>query len=361
MGVDFLPYAIETTRGTKPGAPAYKFLRVTKGIVPKVNYKDEVRKQFMGVNSSLGYPTATRKDQSFAHSIEAIFSPEEFVDFFKFVMGHAGVRATIDTDGYKGLMYPVRMPYGAGNPLLDQAMLFSPNTDEEGVTKSQDFGGERPFSITIKGKQGEDVTITIELKGAGDWIGAPDQAATPNPVFSVRVPYTGQGVAWYIGAGAARTGTAPDFTDIAPGTMDRFYPDEFTIKITNGLDDKAILNGIVGPSKTVRNKAFEVEIDFTMDYNDPTSGFSSAAEFKRLATGITMSSLMCILDNFETINTTETYQTLFDIPRALFSSDAPERDVEGKTPSLKMKYKSMIDPAIGYPIAVQTKDKTAAY
>lgn len=362
-GEQYLALYEETTRGTAPGSPSYKFLQIIKGW-PKFKPTDESRKEFAGVSAAMGDRTVRRKESQYMAPLEFYYRPgAEIGLILKHIMGFAGTRATVDTTGKKGLLYPAApMPYGSGAPLEDKAIGLVSNLDEEGTTKAQTFGGSRFKSLSMTLKGTDEVVISVEGQGAGSWVGPADQTATAGMTMPTIEPFNCADISYYIGSGIDRTGTAPNFTAIAPGTMTEIFPDSTTIKITNGLDDKVVGNGVKGPSQTTRTGQFAVEVDMDLDYRDPASGFSSADEYKALLTGPKTNSLLIVMTHPDLAGAaTENYKTVIDIPLMWLTAERAEPDNEGKTPVQKLTYKHLIDPAVGYPVAILTTDKAAAY
>jgi len=362
-GEQYLAFYKETERGTAPGGPSYKFLQIIDGW-PKFKPSDEPRKEFAGVNTALGDRTVRRKESQYTAAPKFYYRPgAETGTFLRQLLGFAGTRTTVDTSGKTGILYAnTAMPYGSGLPLEDEALGLVPNLDEAGTTKSQVYGGFRPASATFEFKGTDDVVVTIEGQGAGGWVGAVDQAAIGGVSLPAIEPFNCSEVRYYLGSGISRTGVAPDFTAIAAGTMKEFKPDSLTLKITTGLTDKVVGNGIKGPSKTTRSAQFSVEVNAECDYEDPSSGFSSADEYKRLFSGPATNSLLIVMTHADLAGAaTERYQTIIDVPLMQLNAERAEPDNEGKTPSQKLAYKSLIDPAIGYPIAMITVDRAASY
>jgi len=362
-GEQYLAFYKETERGTAPGVPSYKFLQIVGGW-PKFKPTDEARAEFAGVNTALGDRSVRRKESQFSASPKINYRPgEETGIFLRQVMGFAGVRSTVDTSAKKGIMYPsTAMPYGSGQPLEDEALGLVSNLDEAGVTKSQAYGGFRPASLTFEFKGTDDVSLTIEGQGAGDWVGAVDQAAIAGVSLPAIEPFNCSEVRYYLGAGIDRTGVAPNFTAIDPGTMKEFLPDSLTLKITTGITDKVVGNGVKGPSKSTRSAKLQIEVNADTDYEDPASLFSSADEYKRLFAGPATNSLLIVMTHADLAGAaTEHYQTIIDVPLMYLNAERAEPDNEGKTPSQKLSYKHLLDPAVGYPVAIITVDRAAAY
>lgn len=363
MADQFIALCEETTRGTMPGSPSWLYLPITGKLQPSFAPKDESRKEFRGADTALGDSTVLRRESQWTWTLECNWYPGPEVGLLlKHLLGKAGSRSTVDTSGKRGILYPLAMPYGTGYELEDKAIGFAVHTDEAGTSKYQYWGGGRVKSCTITLAGTDDVKLSFEIVGAGEWIGAPDQTALGGVSFPTVSPFVTSDALFCIGSGVSRTGTAPDFTAIGAGTMDPFRPDDVTITITNGLDDKVVINGIKGPSLTSRMNQFTVEVATTIDYADPGSGFSSADEFKSLFSGTRTNSLLMVLDNGELAGAaTATYQAVLDFPLFLLNADTPERNTEGKTPSTKLTYRSLYSATTEYPFALMTTDKAASY
>ena len=364
MSNQYLGQCEETARGTLPGVPVWRFLPLIKGMNPKFSPKDEARKEFRGVDVAMGDATVRRKESQFTVAPEAyLYAGVEIGMNLKHLLGFAGVRSVLDVSAYKGILYPLTMPYGSGQNLADKAIGYSPNLDRDGATKSQYHGGVRYKSGTLTIPMGDDISIAFEGQGAGDWIGAVNQAEIGGASFpSDTLIYHGSMARFYIGAGASRTGTAPDFTDITPGTMSQFLPDDFSLKITNGLDDKLVGNGIKGPSKSYRTGQFDWEANFTVDFTDPAAGFSSIDEFEAMYSAPKTNSLMVVITNTILAGaTTAYYQEVIDLPLGHITSDNPDPDNEGKQRKVKFNVKRLMPTGGLKPLHWMRTDRATAY
>lgn len=364
MANQYVAFCEETTRGTLPGVPAWKFLPITGKLQPTFAAKDEPRKEFKGADTALGDSSVVRRESNWTWTLECSWYPGAEVGMLlKHALGKAGDRAVTDTSAYEGILYPVATPYGTTAPLLDKALAFAINTDEEGTTKCQIYGGGRIKSVSIALKGLDDIKLSFEIAGAGSWVGAADQTAIAGVSWPVATPFCTSDALFYIGGTPVRTGTAPDYTALAAGTALPFRPDDLTIKFTSGIEDKVVINGVKGASKSYRSKQFTASVDGTIDYTDPTAGeFSSADEFKRIFNGPATNNIIVVLDNAQLAGAaTANYGAVIDLPYMLANLTAPERGTEGKTPSMKLAYMSLVDATTGYPMAMITTDKAAAY
>jgi hypothetical protein len=362
MSDQYLSLYEETTRGTKPASPARKFLPVIKGLAPKFMPKDEPRKEFRGSDTALGDGSMIRKSSQYTFAPECYLYPgSELGLLLKHLLGHAGTRTIADTTAYRGILYPLAMPYGSGAELSDKALGLEPNIDRDGTTKSQTWGGCRLKAATINIKPDEDVTIAFEGQGAGGWVGAPGQTATAGVSFTAIDPYAFSDATFYIGTGADLTGTAPDYTAMAAGTMKQFTPDDMTIKINNGLDDKTCGNGIKGPSKTERTAQFSAQLDFSVDFRDPSSGFSSIDEYEAQFSGPRTTAIMVVLTHLSLAgSSTEHYKEVLYFPLIQNTCESPDPDNEGKQTKAKFSGKTM-SPSGSKPLYWMRTDQTTAY
>lgn len=364
MSDQYLAFCEETVRGNKPGSPTWRFLPVISGLSPKFSPKDEPRKEFRGADNALGDVSVRRKESQFTTNIEAHLYPGvEIGVHLKHLLGFAGSRSVVDTSGYKGILYPMTMPYGSGQSLEDTAIGYSPNVDRDGTTKTQYHGGDRKKSATLTIKPGEDITITFEGQGAGPYIGAANQTAVAGASFpSDTLIYHGSMAKYYIGTGASRTGTAPNYTDIGPGTMTEFAPDDFTLKITNGLDDELVSNGIRGPSHTIRSAQFDWSADFSIDFRDPSSGFSSIDEFEAQYSAPRTNSLMVVITHTLLAGAATAYYTeIIDLPLGMVTIENPDVDNEGKQRKAKISVKRLLPSGGLKPLHWLRIDQATAY
>ena len=141
----------------------------------------------------------------------------------------------------------------------------------------------------------------------------------------------------------------------------QFKPDSLDITITNGLKDKVVGNGVRGPSKTTRSAQFKTVVACPTDYEDPTSGFSSAQEFKKLFAGVATNNLFVTFDNGDLAGSaTQTYQAFLDLPLMMQQNPKKaDRYADGKTPGLKLAFESLNSSVTNYPLALQLVDQAA--
>jgi len=349
-------------RGTTPGT-GLKFPPLSGKPEPSPDFKDVPRDEFRGQSSRLGNVTVLRQSSAWAHALEGALYPIDIMGtLFKHALGFAGVRAVVDTTGYKGIVYPPEaFHYGPGGNLEGKAVGVIPNTDIDGVIKSQVFGGGRIKGFKLESKRPDDVKVTFDVIG-GPWIGAPGQTATAGASFTSLKPFNSADLICYSGTGITRTGVGPDFTDIAPGDMVPFVPDSLTLTWDSNIGDEDVSDGLRGPAKTEVKGQAKATLEFTMDFSDPLTGFSSYDEWAALHSGPRQANFLFKWTGPDLAGSlTELHKLLADLPAMNMIGSPPERDNSGKTPKMKFKYESLFDPTCKYPIALMIVDKASAY
>lgn len=362
MANQFVALYEETTRGTKGATPL--FLPVMNSLLPTYSPTDEPRKEFRGSDTALGDLSAVRRSEQWTYSLECAWYPgAETGLLFKHLLGSVTARSVVAAStAYEGIQYPVAMAYGTGANLGDKAIGLEVNYDDgNGTTKSRYYGGGRVKTVAITGEGTDDVKLVFELMGPGEYIAA-ESTETAGASFPTLSPFLASDLLLYAGSGVTRTGTAPDYTALEPGSMTPFRPDSLSLTITNGLDDKVIMNGVKGPSWTTRTGQVQVELSVPVDWDDPSTGFSSKDEYDKLFAGVSTNSFMIVADNGAIAGTSSVnYSATIDLPAMLNNSETPALTNEGATGTVGLTYTSLNDTTTSYPIALSTVDVAAAY
>jgi hypothetical protein len=359
--VQFIQIEEETTRGTSVGSSLLS-IPVMGTLLPAFAPTDESRKEFRGACTGLGDSSVVRRESQWTYSLECAYYPGAATGLlFKHLLGKSGARSVVDTTGYEGINYPLVQPYGTGRELADKAIGIWVVYEKEGTSYKSYYGGGRVTSCAVSAEGTDDVKLTFELAGPGEYIGS--EAANDLTFTAPTVtPFVSSDISMYIGSGISRTGTAPDFTAIAPNTMDVFRPDNLNVTITNGLEDKVVMDGVKGPNKTSRANQFAVEAAFTIDLADPASGFSSWDEYAALFAGTHTNSVLVVMDNGELAGSaTSNYETIIDLANLLANHETPEISAEGQQGTVNLTYVSLYDETAEYPVAVFTTDQESVY
>lgn len=361
MPTQYMALVEEAARGTDP-ASGYFFTPVMDALQPTVNYDDQPRVEFRGDDTGQGNSTLVRRGGQWTYSFKFAYYPGvEIGTLLKHFAGFAGTRSVLDTSAYEGIVYSLTDIYDTGN-LGTKAIGLVMNSDEGGTTKAQYYGGGRITALTIDFQNVDDVIISGTIQGPAEYIGDADQTATAGATFPVAAPFSTDDCLFYVGPGISRTGTAPNFTAIAKGSMATFKPDNLTLTMTNGINDKVVMDGVLGPNKTFREAQWNIEVSAAIDYEDPASGFSSADQFKLQFSGPQTSSLLIIMDSGEVAgDTTETYKSIIDFANASINLDTPARQSDGTQPTTNVNLKSLWSATAGYVLGIFTTDKASAY
>ena len=365
MAIQAIAIVEEVTRGTFPGSPTYNWLPVTGTLFPTFTPTDEARSEFRGNDSALGNSedSLVRRESQTTYALECAAYPGIATGLlFKYLLGKEGTRAVVETTAFKGPLYPLAQPFGEDNELVDGALSIVVLYDKEGTTFKKIYSGLRDFDFAFAAEGTDDIKFTFNMKAPGEFISA-EAVNDLTPDYSGLVdPYTSSDLLCYIGTGASLTGTAPDYTDIAPGTMDQFCPDSVNFTLVSGLDDKVQMCGVQGPGKTFRSAQFTSEINLPIDLEDPDTGFSSWDEFEKIFIAPSSNILMFVLDNGVLAgDTSVTYSMTFYFPAVLFNPDTPEVAPDGTQPTINLNYTSLFDNVAEKPFIMQTIDQESAY
>lgn len=333
-------------------------------LKPKFNPVDESRKEYRGADTGQGDSTVRRKESQWTHSLECYWYPIAAVGvLLKHALGFADTRAVVEITGYRGILLPQNLPFGVGALLGDSAIGIRVNYDDgEGTTVSKVYYGGRITKVSISGEGADDVKLSFELAGPGPFIGAEAAGTTPPDFSALPSPFNAADARCYVGAGITRTGTAPEYTNLAPGTMSAFEPDSWSIEITNGRNDKIVANGVRGPSKTTKESQLSVTANFPVDIRDPSSGFSSHDEIEAQFSGPRELPVLIVLDNGELAgNTSANYGAVIEIPRLRVDPFDEEFNTEGKIPTATIAGSHLYSLTTEYGVAILTTDKETAY
>jgi hypothetical protein len=283
---------------------------------------------------------------------------------FKHLYGISSVSGPVDTTAYQTNYYPESMPYGTGRTLVDKAIGVVPNLDDgAGTTKSRYVGGMRNVDgFTIEVDPAADVTINMPFQGPGQYLGS---LATLEAIGTLPTvdPYVGSDVTCFTGSGVSVTGSAPDYTEIGEGTMDQFAPDTLSITITPGRSDKSILDGVDGANHTTREDGSQVKVElkYTIDFEDPASGFSSADLYEaNLAAMQYIPHVIKFTSATLAGSATEKYEDIFYMPRMKLVDSVKTISNTGGQPSVEFSFESRNDTTDLAPIFHQSTNQNSA-
>ena len=364
MAKQWIEIAEQAARGIIVGDEVWHPLVVNNNLKPAFNPVDEPRKGFRGNDTGQGDSDIYRKESAWSYAMEFESVPSAArALLLKHTFGLIASRSVVDTTAYKGLLLMANLPFGAGAALGTKALMFRINYDNgSGGNASKIYHGGRITTLGIKGSGSEDIMMTCEVNGPGEFITAA-AAGTATPDFAaLPAPFNSSDTRLYIGAGAVRTGVAPNYTALAAGTMKMFVPDSFDIKIDTGRKDKTVMDGVRGPNKTYKDAKLAITASFPIDIEDPSSEFSSYDEIEAQFTGPREFPVMLVMDNAELAGAaTATFQEVWDLPRLMLKPVKEEFNTEGKTPNTTLECSHLYSLTTQYAIALWTQDQLDDY
>lgn len=333
-------------------------------LKPKFNPTDEPRKEYRGSDTGQGDSEVRRLSSQWTHDLEAYIRPcRAMALLLKHAAGKVATRSAVDTDAFGGMVYPENLPFGLGQTLGDTALAIKVHYDDgAGSTKQRIYYGARITKASLSGEGSQEWKITFSLQGPGTCVTAPAAAGSMPDFSTLPDPFIFSRSLFYIGAGISRTGSAPEFTALAPGAMTAFVPDSCTLDIELGRQDKTVANGINAPTKTTKESQLAVKVSCPLDLEDPSSGFSSRDEVDALISGIRQNSMFIVLDNGDICGATDqTYQWLIDLSSLYLGPSSEEFSTEGKTPRTTLEYMSLYSDTTQYAIGIYAIDAEASY
>ncbi len=348
----YLAIGEEASRGTAE-TTTVGFVPLLSGRLPSVEFDEAPVSEFRGESSLLGPAAWVRKRRSWQATLELPFYTEAGGEtrmmgtFLKHLFGKAVSLQKGLTAAYGHMLYPSARMYEEGSGELEnRALTLNYNLNEGETLRNYPYVGGRVVSVGFEQTPGEPLKLTAEL--TGQFRDTPS-VALQSPVFpsdGLRCDYTT--LRLYTGS-VLREGTAPDFTDITPDTTaTRIKPDRLSIKIDSGKEDVLRLSGLDYPDRT-RLGRFTVEVELTLDWEDPQTGFSSVDEFNGWLSGTETTNLLCVWDTGTEAATGYNHKLVVDIPRLVRVGGEPEYTHE-KEPTITLKYQALYDDTVGYTI-----------
>ncbi len=350
----------ESSRGAKESTTV-GFIPCLSPTIPKMEFDEKRRAEFRGEATLTGDSAITRFSRKWSGTIEMPLYTEAGTTpgMVGTLLRHFfGTVSTVETPvgQYNHMMYPVSDPFSTAN-LGNKALTLNLNINEGSVMKNWPFVGARVKSLSFEQEAGNHLKVSAETFGqCRDTI----TAEIGTPVFAaenLRCDYNNMTL--YTGA-ITRTGTAPDYTDFTFTGATQIKPDKLSVKIENGMEDILRLTGgnVDYPDKTRMGK-FKVSIEFTIDWEDPSSGFSSVNEFTAWITSSYETNFCLHWDTGTVAGTGGNHGLYIDIPRAQLTGGEPSYSLD-KDPMVTFKYEGLLDAATGYMVGLLLKNSATA-
>lgn len=338
----YLAVGEEATRGTAESSTV-GFVPLMTATMPTNEPDDIKRKEFRGEDTVRGDVTVIRMSEKWSGSFEMPFFTEGGTvagivgTIFKHFFGDVTTAENASTGQFLHMMYPNTDPFLTAQ-LGTKALTMNMNLNEGVTVKNWPYIGGRVTALTFAQEAGQHLVVTADMIGQKRDASATAIASPTYAAENLRADYNNMTL--YTGT-ITRTGTGPDFTDFSFGSATTIKPDSITVKIENGMEDVLRLGGLIYPDKT-RMGIYKVTIEFTLDWEDPASGFSSADDLNLWYGSSSSTNFFIHWDTGTQAGTGDNHSLYLDIPIAQRVGGDPEYDLE-KDPMITLNYEGLYD------------------
>ena len=332
----------ESTRGTGE-VTTVGFIPLLGPSIPTLEFDDKKRKEFRGEDTVKGDTTVIRMAQKWGASLEMPFFTEAGTTagmvgtLLKHFFGTETATQRGATTAYSHMLYPVVDPFATAN-LGTKALTVNLNINEGASMKNWPFLGGRVTALTFDQEPGQHLKVTAEMVGQKRDTITSELGSATFAAENLRCDYNNLKV--YTGT-ITRSGTGPDYTEFAFGSATQLKPDKISVKVENGMEDILRLGGVDYPDKT-RMGIYKVTVELTIDWEDPSSGFSSNDEFASWISSSSSTNFCLEWDTGTEAGTSFNHKMVLDIPVAQRMGGEPEYDLE-KDPMITLKYEGLYD------------------
>ena len=349
----YLAIGEETTRGAAQ-TTTVGFVPVLSGRLPSVEFEEGGLEEFRGEPFGAGIHSWQRRRRGWKATLEIPFyteagsMPSMVGTLLKHLFGGMGSAQRGGSTAYSHILYPSAKMYDEGGLLYQKALTLNYTLNEGNSLANYPYVGGRVVSIGLEQSPAEPLKLTVEL--TGQYRGAPT-TALPEPTFPAEpLRCDHRGFSLYTG-GVVRYGVAPDFTDINPdASAIPIKPDRVSITIDSGKEDIMRLSGLDYPDRT-RVGVFNIEVEITLDWQDPQSGFSTVDELNSWLSGTATTSMLFIWDTGTEAGTGYNHKLVVDLPRLVRTGGEPEYHLD-KEPTITLRYRALYESTTGYAIAM---------
>src|SRR3990167_2059511 len=349
----------EATRGTAE-ATTVGFVPVTAFALPTMEFDDKDRADFRGESTVLGETTKIRMSQKWSGSLEIPFFTHGGTvagmvgTLLKHFFGKSASGQNAATGQYYHMLYPVADPFATAN-LGTKGLTLNMNFNESATVKNHAFKGGRVKGLTFNQETGAHLMMTVDMMGQTKTASG---TAIASPAFAgenLRCDYNNLTV--YTGT-ITRTGTGPDFTQFAFGSAITLKPDNVSLTLENGMEDKLRLSGTDYPDKTNMGK-YKATLEMTIDLEDPTSGFSSVDEWESWLAAVGTTNFFFLWDTGTQAGTGDNHGLYIDLPRMVRMGGEPSFDRE-KDSTITLKYEGQYSATAAYLVGIMLKNTATA-
>ena len=334
----YLAVGEESTRGTKESSTV-GFIPLNDFVLPPPDYMERKRGEHRGEDTQLGETLAIRMGEKWEGLELAIPAFSEagttagmIGTLFKHFFGSATSAQNSSTGQYAHMMYPVTDPWATAN-LGTKGLSFNMNLMEGAVQKNYPYIGGVVSKLTFTQEAGQPLVIGISAFGQKLDTVATGLSSPTYPAENLRLDFNN--LTMRQGATVTRTGSAPDYTDItSDGTQ--VSPENITLEIEDSREGKMVLDGNSVPTK-INKGIFTGKLTFTLDWEDPSSGFSSVDEFNLFLASVYTTNFLLTWDSGTAAGTGDNHSLIIDLPIANMIGGVPTIVRDGD-PSVTFEY-----------------------
>lgn len=273
----------------------------TVGFLPVTSFQgaglepiDEEKSEFRGDERVLGVTNVIRYGVKWSRSPEMPFFVESGSDknlpakIIKHLGGIGASSENVSTGQFYNTIYPVSDPRDAAN-LGTKALTFNSNFSHGDVIRNHPHVGAITKGISFVQAQNADLMWTPDHEGPFIEVNEAEIGSPTFPAENLRLKYNH--VLAYSGT-ITTVGSAPVFTGFTFGSADQFKPKDLNINFTCDRTIDVEFCGKDYPTDIIDGEHV-VEIDFTVNFNDPASGFDSIDEFTAWLASVTTTQSFC--------------------------------------------------------------------
>lgn len=347
----YLAIGEETARGVKESV-AVGFVPLLDPAIPKMEFDDRRRKEFRGEEAVKGDAAVVRMAQRWSASIDMPFYTEAgsakgaVGTLMKHFFGRCSSVQNGATGQFTHIMSPSGDPFSEAN-VGGKGLTLNLNINEGTTLRNWPYTGGRVKALSFEQEAGSPLKLTAELSGQKRAAAESEIAGAVFCAEPLRCDYRGLSI--YTGA-ITRAGAAPDFSGFSFANAVRIKPDRVAVKMENGMEDVMRLSGVDYPDRT-RAGQYKVTAEVTIDWEDPLSGFSSAAEFRSWMASPGSTNLFFHWDTGTPAGSGDNHALFIDLPRLVRAGGEPEYKLD-KEPVITLRYEGLYDATTGYMAAI---------
>jgi hypothetical protein len=321
----------EATRGTAESSTV-GFVPLAEPVIPAYEPTVDPRNEVRGEDSLVGETEHLLRQRAWTFSIDmpAFTEAGTVASVVGSILKHGFGKVTSAQNGATGqyvhMMYPTADPFATAN-LGTKALTLNANINEGSVMKNYPYVGGRVNTLTFTQETASSLMIGAEMFGQTQ---ATRTAEIGSPAFAaenLRLDFENCTV--YTGT-ITRTGSAPDYTDITFGSATQICPDNITITFNFNREDNLRLCGQNYADKTRSTGKVQVEVEMTIDREDPAAGFSSVDEYNAWIDDPTSTiNIAAIWDTGTQAGTGDNHSLIIDLPQLVRQhTSVPELSLE---------------------------------